>query len=109
MVTIILLRSAMSALSILTAVKDGSIAGIIIYSLLAILGFWFTATCLAVIGDTAGDKQVTGIIVVGLHPFSSSAASRSDAGFYSSLSFCPILMIISTRNAGISIFFSAAA
>lgn len=54
----------MSALSILSAVVKGNIAGIVIYSLLAILGLWFTATCLAIIGDAEGDKPLKGFMVV---------------------------------------------
>ena len=73
MVTILLLRTAMSALSILSVVIKGNIAGIVIYSLLAVLTFWFTATCLAIIGDAEGDKRVKGFVVVGyihfLHPW----------------------------------------
>lgn len=64
MFTILLLRSGMSALSILSAVIKGSIAGIIVYSLLAVLGLWFTATCLAIIGDAQGDKHIKSIVVV---------------------------------------------
>jgi hypothetical protein len=64
MATILLLRTAMSALSILSVVIKGNIPGIVIYSLLAVLSFWFTATCLAIIGDAEGDKQVKGIAVV---------------------------------------------
>ena len=58
MLTILALRTGMSALSILSAVIKGSIAGIIIYSLLTVLSFWFTATCLAIIGDAEGDKPL---------------------------------------------------
>jgi hypothetical protein len=64
MMTILLLRTAMSALSILSAAIKGNIAGIVIYSLLAILGLWFTATCLAIIGDAEGDKPLKGFMVV---------------------------------------------
>ncbi|KAI9714542.1 MAG: hypothetical protein M1820_000504 [Bogoriella megaspora] len=58
MITILVLRTAGSALSIISAVVKKSVAGIIIYSLLAVLSLWFTATCLAIIGDAAGDKSV---------------------------------------------------
>lgn len=64
MIIILLLRTAMSALSILSAVIHGNVAGIVIYSLLAVLGLWFTTTCLAIIGDAAGDPRVTGAVVV---------------------------------------------
>lgn len=74
MVTILVLRTAMYALSILSVVIKWNIAGIVIYSLLAILTFWFTATCLAIIGDAEGDKRLKGLVVVGcihflLHPW----------------------------------------
>ena len=64
MITILLLRAAMSGLSILSAIIKKNVAGIIIYSLLALLSVWFTATCLAIIGDAAGDRRVTGMIIV---------------------------------------------
>lgn len=64
MITILVLRMAMSALSILSAIIKKNVAGIIVYSLLAVLSFWFTATCLAIIGDAAGDRRVTGMIIV---------------------------------------------
>jgi hypothetical protein len=65
MVIILVLRTAMSALSVLSVVIKWNIAGIVIYSLLAVLTFWFTATCLAIIGDAEGDKRVKGFVVVG--------------------------------------------
>jgi hypothetical protein len=64
MITILLLRAAMSGLSILSATIKKNVAGIIVYSLLALLSVWFTATCLAIIGDAAGDRRVTGMIIV---------------------------------------------
>ena len=71
MLTILALRTGMSALSILSAVVKGSIAGIVIYSLLTILGFWFTATCLAIIGDAEGDKPLGRLRIV-CHLFATS-------------------------------------
>lgn len=65
MITIILLRTAMSALSVLSAVIQGNVADIVVYSLLAIATLWFTATCLAIIDDTAGNKQIEGRVLVG--------------------------------------------
>ena len=65
MVIILILRTAMSVLSILSVVIKGSIRGIVLYSLLALLTFWFTATCLAIIGDAEGDKRIKGVVVVG--------------------------------------------
>jgi hypothetical protein len=74
MITVLVLRTAMSVLSVLSAVVKGNIAGIVIYTLLAILGLWFTATCLAIIGDATGDDHVNTTVVVGyfhlLHPWS---------------------------------------
>ncbi|KAE9376140.1 hypothetical protein N431DRAFT_464190 [Stipitochalara longipes BDJ] len=63
MVTILVLRTAMSGLSIFAVVIKGNIGGIVIYSLLAVLTFWFTATCLAIIGDAKGDRQIKGVVV----------------------------------------------
>jgi hypothetical protein len=65
MVIILVLRTAMSVLSILSVVIKGNIGGIVLYSLLALLTFWFTATCLAIIGDAEGDKRIKGVVVVG--------------------------------------------
>ena len=64
MIAILLLRSAMSGLSILSAVTKGKIPDVIVYSLLAVLTLYFTATCLAIIGDAAGDKCLKGLVVV---------------------------------------------
>lgn len=64
MVVILGLRTAMSALSILSAVMSGNVASIVIYSLLAVLSFWLTATCLAIIGDTAGNPNYSGTFMV---------------------------------------------
>jgi len=63
MITILLLRSAMSALSILSAIIKWKVADIVIDSLLAVLGLWFTATCLAIIGDAKGDNRIKGVVV----------------------------------------------
>jgi hypothetical protein len=60
MVVIIGLGSALSVLNILSAVINGNVAGIVIYSLLAVLSLWFTATCLAIIGDAAGSRNYSG-------------------------------------------------
>jgi hypothetical protein len=63
MIVILVLRSAMSALSVISAVVNGNVAGIVIYSLLAILSLWFTTTCLAIIGDAAGNRNYTGHVI----------------------------------------------
>jgi len=67
MLIVLSLRTAMSALSIISVVVKGNIGGIVIYSLLALLSFWFTATCLAIIGDSEGDKPLKGFLVTRLH------------------------------------------
>jgi hypothetical protein len=67
MIVILVLRAAMSALSILSAIIKHNVAAIIVYSMLAVLSFWFTATCLAIIGDAAGDIRVTGRIIVSFY------------------------------------------
>ncbi|KAF2724461.1 hypothetical protein K431DRAFT_300785 [Polychaeton citri CBS 116435] len=67
MIAILVLRTASSALSILSAILKKNVAGIIIYSLLAVLSFWFTATCLAIIGDAAGDRTVKSVIIKRWH------------------------------------------
>jgi hypothetical protein len=58
MLTILALRTGMSALSILSAIIKGSVAQIFIYSLLTLLGFWFTATSLAIISNSEGEKPL---------------------------------------------------
>ncbi len=57
MIAILVLRTASSALTVLSAVVHGNVAGIIVYSILAVLSLWFTATCLAIIGNTAADRN----------------------------------------------------
>ncbi|EXJ72737.1 uncharacterized protein A1O5_03884 [Cladophialophora psammophila CBS 110553] len=63
MIVILVLRSAISALSIVSAVINRNVAGIVIYSLLAILSLWFTATCLAIIGNAAGNRNYSGQVI----------------------------------------------
>lgn len=101
MVAILLLRTAMSALRILSVVTKGNIAGIVIYSLLAILSLWFTATCLAIIGDAAGDEQVNTVHVVGyIHYIFFTRGDQRDGRFPISLFLRPVLTTIFVRNAG---------
>ena len=78
MIAILVLRSAMSALSIISAVINGNVAGIVIYSLLAILSLWFTATCLAIIGNTAGSRNYSGPVVS--HPKSINSTNVKHVG-----------------------------
>jgi hypothetical protein len=94
MITILLLRTAMSALSILSAIIKKNVTGIIVYSLLALLSFWLTATCLAIIGDAAGDRRVTGLIIVSWRTSKCHPDVPADFG---------------TRSAGISMPFSDSA
>ena len=91
MVAILLLRAAMSGLSILSAIVKKNVAAIIIYILLALLSVWFNATCLAIIGDAAGDRRVTGVIIVS--PWASLCRTDARADF-------------EFRNAGTSMLFS---
>lgn len=90
-IAILLLRAAMSGLSILSAIVKKNVAAIIIYSLLALLSVWFTATCLAIIGDAAGDSRVTGMIIVSLPASLCRTDVRTD---------------FKLRNAGTSMHFS---
>ena len=69
MVAILLLRGAISGLNILSAVIQGSTWRIVVYSLLTVLSMWFTATCLAIIGDAVGDRKVRKLVVVGCTHF----------------------------------------
>ncbi len=79
MIVILVLCSAMSALNIMSAVIKGNVVGIVIYSLLAILGFWFTATCLAIIGNAAGYRHYSGQVIVS-HPKSINSTSVKYVG-----------------------------
>lgn len=79
MIVIVAVRSAMSALSILSAVIKGSLAEIVIYSLLTILTLWFTATCLAIIGNAAGDRNWSGQVIV-RHPKSIDSTTVEHVG-----------------------------
>ena len=64
MIFILFIRTAMSALAVFGAVVSGNIAAIVIYAILAVLGFWFVAWCLALIGDAVGERKVLGRMVV---------------------------------------------
>lgn len=64
MITILFLRAAMSGLSIFAAIIHNNVGAIVAYSLLALLSVWFTATCLGIIGDAAGDRDVKSVIIV---------------------------------------------
>ena len=77
MIVILLFRTAMSALSIFSAVRSGNIAAIVIYSILAVLSLWFIAWCLAVIGDAVGERKVLGVLIVRVDSFVSQCAGRS--------------------------------
>ena len=66
MIFILLARTAMSALTLVMAVFSNNIAAIVIYAILAVLGFWFVAWCLALIGDAGGERKVLGRVVVGV-------------------------------------------
>lgn len=68
MIIILTLRTASSGLSIFAAITKGKIAETIIYSLLAVLGLWFTATCLAIIGDAPGNTRIRGFLIVSSCP-----------------------------------------
>ncbi len=63
MIAILFFRTAMSALSVWYAVYI-SIAEAVIWAILAVLGFWFVASCLARIGDAVGERKVLGRIIV---------------------------------------------
>ena len=81
MIAILLLRTAGSVLSILSAVIKKNVAGTIIYSLLAVLSLWFTATCLAIIGDAAGDKRAKTVLIVSSTMHCSSELADADVNF----------------------------
>ncbi|KAL0938449.1 uncharacterized protein CTRU02_205059 [Colletotrichum truncatum] len=61
------IRTALSILSIASDIIHGNVAGWIIGIILAILGFFFIAWCLAVIGQAEGRRKVLGIMLNRVH------------------------------------------
>lgn len=66
MIFVLFVRTAMSVLTVIGAVRGGNIAAIVIYAILAVLGFWFVAWCLAIIGDAVGERKVLGKLIVSI-------------------------------------------
>lgn len=64
MILILALRTALSVLSLISAIRAMNIAKIVIYAILSVLGFWFVAWCLAEIGEATGERQVLGRMIV---------------------------------------------
>lgn len=64
MIYVLFVRTGMSVLAVVSAILAMNIAAIVIYVVLAIIGFWFIAWCLAVIGDAQGERRVLGRLIV---------------------------------------------
>ena len=64
MIAILVIRVAESALSIWYSVVRMDIPAIVIYTVLGVLGAWFIAWCLALIGDAQGERRVFGTLIV---------------------------------------------
>ncbi|KAK7917995.1 hypothetical protein PG985_009869 [Apiospora marii] len=64
---ILLVRTAMSILGIVRDALWGHIVSVIVFSILAVLGFFFIAWCLAQIGEVRGRRRVLGLMVGRLH------------------------------------------
>ncbi|KAK7936669.1 uncharacterized protein PG986_015107 [Apiospora aurea] len=60
---ILLVRTAMSILGIVRDALAAHFVSVIIYSILAVLGFFFIAWCLAMIGEVRGRRRVLGVMV----------------------------------------------
>ncbi|KAI0377300.1 hypothetical protein F5Y04DRAFT_182167 [Hypomontagnella monticulosa] len=60
MITTLGIRTALSILGVLFRAYSGSIGGMVIGSILAVLGFLFVAWCLAKIGEAEGTRKVLG-------------------------------------------------
>ena len=67
MILILFARTAMSVLTVISAVRRFNVLAIIIYAILAVLGFWFVTWCLAIIGDAVGERKVFGKLIVSLN------------------------------------------
>lgn len=61
---ILLVRTAMSVLGIVRDALWGHFVSVVIFSILAVLGFFFIAWCLAQIGQVRGRRRVLGVMVV---------------------------------------------
>ncbi|KAK8076706.1 hypothetical protein PG994_003978 [Apiospora phragmitis] len=60
---ILLVRTAMSVLSIVRDALWGNWVSVVVFSILAVLGFFFIAWCLAQIGEVRGRRRVLGVMV----------------------------------------------
>ncbi|KAK8022051.1 hypothetical protein PG993_012818 [Apiospora rasikravindrae] len=60
---ILLVRTAMSILGIVRDALAAHVVSVIVYSILAVLGFFFIAWCLAMIGEVRGRRRVLGVMV----------------------------------------------
>lgn len=58
MIFVLFIRTAMSVLALVSVILAMDIAAIVIYTILAVIGFWFVAWCLAEIGDAQGERRV---------------------------------------------------
>lgn len=64
MITTLGVRTALSILGVFFRAYSGSIGGMVVGSILAVLGFLFVAWCLARIGEAQGTRKVFGANVV---------------------------------------------
>jgi hypothetical protein len=65
MIFILSFRTGMSVWALVGAIRAINIAAIVIYAVLAVIGFWFIAWCLAEIGEAKGERRVFGKLIVG--------------------------------------------
>jgi hypothetical protein len=64
MIYTLFVRTGMSTLALVSAIRAMNIGSIVVYAILAVIGFWFIAWCLAVIGDAQGERRIMGKSIV---------------------------------------------
>ncbi|KAH7126580.1 hypothetical protein B0J11DRAFT_281027 [Dendryphion nanum] len=67
MIAILVIRTAVSVLTIIGHAWGGRLLSLIMGTIFAVIGFFFIAWCLAVIGDAKGTRKVFGFNVERLH------------------------------------------
>ncbi|KAI1079735.1 hypothetical protein F5B20DRAFT_542232 [Whalleya microplaca] len=70
------IRTALSILGVFFRAYSGSVGGMVIGSIIAVIGFLFVAWCLAQIGEAQGKRKVFGTLVVSSAESSPSVLSR---------------------------------
>lgn len=61
MIVIMVLRAG---LSVEAVISSETFTQLVVFCVLAVLGLWFVAWCLAIIGDAVGERRVLGMSIV---------------------------------------------